>query len=72
LLAEPSTPAYRTVWKRGGGTDAHRRQRERIEIDGDGAAEKAFLQLVRARPSGAQWRVPGRPPDGGRTVASAL
>jgi len=54
LLAEPSTPAYRTVWKRGGGTDAQSRPSSESGSRSTATvpSENAFLRPMRTRPSG--------------------
>lgn len=53
LLAEPSTPAYRTVWKRGGGTDATSLlSRESGSMStATVPSENAFLRAMRTSPS---------------------
>jgi hypothetical protein len=54
LLADASTPAYRTVCRRGAGTDAARRlRRERgSRSNATVPSEKGFLSVIRTSPSG--------------------
>lgn len=54
LLAEPSTHAYRTVSKRGGGTEAQRRLSSESGSRSTATvpSEKAFLRPMRTSPSG--------------------
>lgn len=54
LLADASTPAYRTVCKRGAGTDAARRLSSESGSMSTATvpSEKGFFSVIRTRPSG--------------------
>jgi len=51
-LADQKHSAYRTVWKRGGGTLVTNRhqQRQRVHVDRDGPSAYALFSVMRTRP----------------------